>query len=422
MNSKSVLWIILKNLSFHNYLFLLQFLFFYNGILQAQWVQTNLPSDGIVNCLAVNGNNIYAGLQNYGFYLSTNNGLTWAQKNNDLTTSFITANTVSGTNVFVGTNYGVFRSTNNGTNWTGVNTGINSNHVNAFAVGGNNIFVGTDFSYGGTPGVFLSTNNGTNWTEINNGLPYSLHMCPLALAVSGTNIFAGLSESGVYLSINNGNNWKSVGPANITVKSLAIGGTNIFAGTDEGVFLSTNNGTNWTKVNEGLSNNYNFTLIVSGSNVFTGTEKGVFLSTNNGSSWTEANSGLIIVYIQALAICGTNIFAGTFGSGVWMRPLSELVGVSNDVNKFPRDFTLAQNYPNPFNPSTVISYSLPSASNIKLLVYNTLGQTVKLLENEFKQPGNYSVCFNASDLPSGIYCYKLEAGQFSQIKKMILIK
>jgi hypothetical protein len=94
----------------------------------------------------------------------------------------------------------------------------------------------------------------------------------------------------------------------------------------------------------------------------------------------------------------------------------------NDIISSASNFNLYQNYPNPFNPNTIISYSLPSASKIKLIVYNALGQTVKLLENSYKQPGNYSVSFNASALPSGIYFYKLEAGQFTQVKKMILIK
>jgi hypothetical protein len=88
----------------------------------------------------------------------------------------------------------------------------------------------------------------------------------------------------------------------------------------------------------------------------------------------------------------------------------------------PSIFALNQNYPNPFNPSTVISYSLPLASNVKLIVYNTIGQTVKVLENGFKNAGNYSVNFNADGLPSGIYFYKLEAGQFIQVKKMMLLK
>ena len=85
-------------------------------------------------------------------------------------------------------------------------------------------------------------------------------------------------------------------------------------------------------------------------------------------------------------------------------------------------FMLHHNYPNPFNPSTVISYSLPMASKVKLTVFNSLGQLVKVLENVFKNEGSYSVNFNAVDLPSGIYFYKLDAGQFSQVKKMMLLK
>jgi flagellar hook assembly protein FlgD len=65
---------------------------------------------------------------------------------------------------------------------------------------------------------------------------------------------------------------------------------------------------------------------------------------------------------------------------------------------------------------------LPSASNVKLIVYNSLGQIIKTLESGYKSAGHYSINFNASYLPSGIYFYKIEAGQYSQIKKMILIK
>jgi len=95
--------------------------------------------------------------------------------------------------------------------------------------------------------------------------------------------------------------------------------------------------------------------------------------------------------------------------------------VEADVSA-PDKFMLGQNYPNPFNPGTVISYSLPLASNVKLIIYNTLGQTVSILKNEFNQAGNYSVTFYASGLSSGIYFYDLEAGQFSQIRKMMFIK
>jgi hypothetical protein len=88
----------------------------------------------------------------------------------------------------------------------------------------------------------------------------------------------------------------------------------------------------------------------------------------------------------------------------------------------PSVFSLNQNYPNPFNPSTSITYSLPEASNVKLIVYNAIGQPVKVLENGFKNAGTYKILFNAIELSSGIYFYKMEAGQFSQIRKMMLVK
>jgi hypothetical protein len=96
--------------------------------------------------------------------------------------------------------------------------------------------------------------------------------------------------------------------------------------------------------------------------------------------------------------------------------------VEADINNSPSAFTLNQNYPNPFNPSTIISYSLPQASNVKISVFNAIGQPVRVIENGFKSAGVYSVSFNASELSTGVYFYKIEAGQFSQIRKMMLIK
>ncbi|MBZ0202734.1 MAG: T9SS type A sorting domain-containing protein, partial [Ignavibacteria bacterium] len=83
---------------------------------------------------------------------------------------------------------------------------------------------------------------------------------------------------------------------------------------------------------------------------------------------------------------------------------------------------LSQNYPNPFNPSTKIDFSLPNSSNVELKIFDVLGREVYTLLNEEFAAGNYSVDFNASELPSGMYFYKLTSGEFSEVKKMVLIK
>ncbi len=88
----------------------------------------------------------------------------------------------------------------------------------------------------------------------------------------------------------------------------------------------------------------------------------------------------------------------------------------------PYVFALGQNYPNPFNPATTITFSLPSAGNVVLTVYNNLGQEVKTLIDENLAAGIHQVNFDAATLPSGVYYYKLEAGPHSNVKRMMLVR
>ncbi len=95
---------------------------------------------------------------------------------------------------------------------------------------------------------------------------------------------------------------------------------------------------------------------------------------------------------------------------------------NNTLSELPSSFELLQNYPNPFNPTTIISYSVPKSSHVKLIVYDILGREVKTLVNEFKEPGKYRLEFNASTLASGIYFYRLFSKEFALTKKMMLLK
>jgi len=91
-------------------------------------------------------------------------------------------------------------------------------------------------------------------------------------------------------------------------------------------------------------------------------------------------------------------------------------------NQLPMQFDLSQNYPNPFNPSTSIQFSLPEAAHVRLDVFNSLGQLVYTLVNEQRSTGVHTVRFNAAGLSSGVYLYKITTADFSQTKKMLLVK
>jgi len=384
----------------------------------AQWVQTNgsFPSNGTVSALAFSGTSLFAGTSGSssgGAYLTTDNGTSWSAPDPNLGNPYITAFAVSPTYLFAATNIGVDRLPTNGGNWTFVSSGLTNRSVYALAIHNTNLFAGT------LGGVYLSTNDGTNWTHVSSGMTDTT---VTSLAVSGTNLFAGTQGGHIFLSTNNGTNWTEAdsGLTSSFVQALDTIGTNIFAGTGGGVFLSTNSGTHWTPVTSGLTKSV-YALLVSGTNLLAGTQSGVYRSSNNGTSWTAVNSGLGNS-VYALSANGTYLFAGARGS-VWRRPLSEiLTSVQPPWSQQPEAFVLDQNYPNPFNPSTTIKYELPTSSMVRLSVYDLLGREVSVLVNERKAAGSYEVKFDGSNLASGVYFYRLQAGSYVNTKKLLLLR
>ena len=97
-------------------------------------------------------------------------------------------------------------------------------------------------------------------------------------------------------------------------------------------------------------------------------------------------------------------------------------GIEAIGGALPSDFRIEQNYPNPFNPSTKIRFSLPQANRVKIAVYDILGREVTSLLNQFVNAGAYELTFDAAGMPSGVYLYSIQAGSFSEVKKMMLLK
>jgi hypothetical protein len=126
---------------------------------------------------------------------------------------------------------------------------------------------------------------------------------------------------------------------------------------------------------------------------------------------------------------GTNLVRFTavsgYGNDMFLDSIVQITGptgITNNGNIIPQVYSLSQNYPNPFNPVTKINYAIPKQSMTVLKVYDVLGREVMKLVNEVKQPGMYSVDFDGTNLSSGVYFYKLEAGTFNDVKRMMLIK
>jgi hypothetical protein len=304
----------------------------------AQWLQTNGPGGGGINCLTVIGTRLFAGTSSGGVFQTTNDGLTWVPMNNGLPNgipvlSFAIDSASTGPAMFAGTLAHVFRSTDYGTSWTASYSGITNPTIYSLIVttgiaGDTNLFAGT---FGG---VFRSTNGGVSWTEVNSGLT---NTTAYALQAIGTNLFVGTLGGGVFLSTNDGTSWAQAnqGLTNQNISALAKRGTNLFAGTGSGVFLSTDSGTSWAAASSGLTGIV-LALAVNGTSVFAGTDSGIFHSPNDGANWNDVSTGFPTAdEVWALALSGPTLYAGAAFNGIWKRSLSEIVSDSGLVAYYP---------------------------------------------------------------------------------------
>lgn len=390
----------------------------------AQWTPKKGLSGERIQCLASWGSTIYAGTWGEGVFRFSPSDTAWTAIDSELTNLYIRSLLISGTHLFAGTDNGVYQSPDSGKVWAAASAGLTNMYVYSLAANDSNLFAGTN------GGVFRSTNNGLQWVAIDSGLTDN---DILSLAVDDSVVYAGTWGGGIFRSINNGRLWAPLdsGLTNRYVYALAIQDSIVFAGTNGGgIFACTVQGTVWSGMDYGLTSTYFWTFAVSGKKMFTATSGGVFISMNYGKSWSLVNSGLTDLGIMSLAVCDTNLYAGTDVEGVWQSPLSQLVaGVPGGQEVLPLSYELRQNYPNPFNPATRISYTVTVAGHVGIGVYDLLGREISRLVDANKEPGEYSVEWNADGWPSGVYFYRMDVisdggrgGRFSAARKMVLIR
>jgi len=295
----------------------------------------------------------------------------------------------------------------------------------------------------GTYRVFRTTDGASNWNAISPDLTgdgtgtTGAKISTVVIANGNSSvIYAGSSNGKVQVTTNTGNSWTDVssGLPTLYCTRIATDPNNFstafatFSGFSSGqkVYKTTNSGSSWTNISGNLPNIPVNSIIVDPSsvnNIIVGTDLGVFVTSDGGNSWVKRNNGMANVSVADLDYRSSDgkIFAATHGRGMFSAPLTDVVSVRDD-SEFPADFVLEQNYPNPFNPSTIIRFSLPQTEYVSIRVYNTVGEEVYELVNSQLSAGTHSVDFNAKTLASGVYYYRIKAGNFNDVKKMILLK
>jgi hypothetical protein len=445
--------------------------------LRAQWVKcTAVPGDNTVGSgtqliyLASNGTRLFVprpGKQDSIFY-SDNSGGSWNM-------SRVPPWVIGGTSYYptvtgVWVNGGVifasgsvsqgnvfWRSTNNGVTWAASSSGIITSGIDptpkVFTASGNTAYVGT-----GNSGIFLSTDNGLTWSAARSGIPtytfsgFTAYANILSFARIGNDVFAGLGGDasahgyGVRHTTLGGTTWDSLGtglPSSSLVYSLISVGTTLYAWaisysppSGNGLYKSTDLGVTWTNSTNGLPNLINLTagvqgLYAVGNTIFADTYLGGYVSTDGAGSWTAMdNTGLpATYYTNGYEVIGSTMFITVVDmttlpatTAVWKRDLSQITEVREVSPATPRAFSLKQNYPNPFNPSTKIRFDVRSSGFVSLTIYDVLGKEVATLVNGVLRAGSYEATFDASQLASGVYIYRLHAGVLQETKRMLLVR
>jgi len=203
-----------------------------------------------------------------------------------------------------------------------------------------------------------------------------------------------------------------------STKAIAIG--------DNFICMTTDQGLNWNYIDHklnGIDSSF-YTIKFSGTDTgYVCCYGGTYLQTTDGGfTWQKNDSlnGKYIIFATGINGNGYLFFGTSLGYILGTVPLT---GIRNDKGTtIPGNFSLKQNYPNPFNPTTVLEYSIPSNQLVELKVYNLIGKEVITLVNKYQIAGNYKVEFNGSKLSSGVYFYRIKAGNFMQTRKLILMK
>jgi photosystem II stability/assembly factor-like uncharacterized protein len=400
----------------------------------------------------------YAGTEENGIFLLRNSSSAWVQCGID-PTSVMSIGFDNLKNLFAGTTDGVFEQLPGDDRWLRVSDGLGRANVYQlyFSEESKRLYASTadglsylpvegnywipltkQWTYGfvespagdkytGTNGgIVMSAGDEDIWNTLPTvGLPITTIYC-VALD-SSKDLFAGTSYNGVFVSTNGGSFWTQTGVSSpfifSSVMTLAIDNDGrLFAGTDtSGAYSSDDSGVNWNIIPTISGKSVNCFLVNNPAMYFAGTsDAGAFASTDRGLSWFSINNGLTDSSVISLGVDQQgHLLAGT-SKGLFAS--TGIVTRVDEKKKIPSSFSLSQNYPNPFNPTTAIRYQLSVNSNVKLRIYDILGRLVNTLIEERQTAGIHTVTFNANSLSSGIYFYRLEAGNFIEIKKMILIK
>ncbi len=339
----------------------------------------------------------------------------------------------------------IYRSTDGGATWESFTQGLPPDNsygkitVADYGNGVRRLFIESN------DGLYRSDDLGESWFICAGGLPADIEV--VAVEVSPVNpdlVFVGepnWSSGRLYKTTDGGETWASLpnfhigtiydgiacDPLNADIIYI-VGG---FLSTAE-IYKSTNGGLSWAEISNNIPRESIFPVFtglavnpLDPDNIFAlSYNRGFFQSHDGGGSWEDFNLNMETTVIMGYTLIDpvdtSRIFLAIDGGSVWTITRTQ-TGIDLVDNTLPAAFS-ASSYPNPFNPSATIEYSLPVETFVTVDIYDLLGRKVERLVSRDQRAGNYRVVWDAREQASGVYFYRIDAGEISDMRKMILLK
>ncbi len=429
--------------------FILVTIFTLQNFAQGRWERIESPTNSFLRRITLSDpNTLWASGHNGTIIKSTDQGNTWTVLQTNTNNIIMNHSAVNNQLVFALTweldnpPYGtkIIKTTNGGISWQSSSFPIEYEYLQSVH------FFNKDTGIVAGSRTYLTTNGGLNWFQVqrDSDLVANLPFLDIKMFNKNYGFACGgfIDVAGViWKTTNGGLNWKTNGISPDEIFDLVIlDSLNILALSGDPEFIynlayvkSTDGGETWNYTELPM---YAVSLGIDAkdmNNIWSAAGYKFIYSTDGGNNWqvkptpdSASVYDLIFINSQKGFACGEH--------GVLLKYVEDGSNVKNE-DIVGNDFILYQNYPNPFNASTSIRYSIPtlqpstlfssqinSNQNVTLKVYDILGREVTTLVNENKSSGIYEIEFNGSELISGVYFYKLTVGNFSQTKKMFLIR
>lgn len=395
--------------------------------LARQWMPVNnglstLTAPSIV----ANAETLYASVYGGGVYKSTDLGDNWVSISTNIGTLQVSDIQLA-PYVLAGTDSGVYMRVSDG-NWGHFpTTGMENTLVRFLTLTPESPDPRLNV---GTPGGIFRQLHTSDWESANNGLVGPALDVRSLTAYESSTVDYGMAGTadGIYMTFDNYATWqkKSNGLSGSSLrinKALNLGSSAAVAETDSGLFVTTDLGENWiTVIPTEL-------FTTGGIGTYPGTGLAIYFfgvkgfATTNFSTWIDIGmEGVTGGHVLDFATTSAYIYVSTQTGGIFRKALTDLTSAGIEPAGQFRGFNLAQNYPNPFNPATRISYSVLREGFVSLVIYDMLGREVATLVQERQEPGEYFTTWNADGVPSGVYFYRLAAGEYVSTQKMVLMR